>query len=297
VLVILLFASGCTTIPPGHVGIVVDQYGANRGVQDYTVSTGRVIYNPISKSVIEYPTYVQTIKWTANPKEGGLNDKHDQGDSADESFTFTTSKGTAINADVSLAFQLDPVGVPAFYVMFRSDNLETFVYGYLHNETRNAMNVIGGKYTVEDVMGEKLGQFIDEVEQRIQSRVSPYGVKIGQFGFIGRPRPPQQITDAINNSTAAQYLAAQKQNELQQSVADAKKRVADAQGEADAAITKAKGQSEANRLLNESLSDKVLQRYSLDVQWHLIDKWNGQLPVTSTGQGANMLYSLTPPPK
>src|SRR5215831_5798114 len=29
-----------STIPPGHAGIVIDYYGKNRGVQDYTVSTG-----------------------------------------------------------------------------------------------------------------------------------------------------------------------------------------------------------------------------------------------------------------
>lgn len=61
----LLFNGGCgTTIPPGHVGIMVDQYGKNRGVKDYTTSTGRVWYNPWTTSVIEYPTYTQTIKWT-----------------------------------------------------------------------------------------------------------------------------------------------------------------------------------------------------------------------------------------
>jgi regulator of protease activity HflC (stomatin/prohibitin superfamily) len=298
VALVMLFAmASCTTIPPGKVGIVVHQQGTNRGVSAYHATTGRVFYMPYFTRIIEYPTFIQTIKWTRNPKEGGLNDQTEN-DTSDESFTFATMKGVAINADVSLAFQLDQETIPKFYVQFRSDDLKTFAYGYLHNEVRNAMNNIGGKYTVEEVMGEKIGQFTAEVEQRVQERVTPFGVQIGQFGFIGQPRPPDQIRDGINNVSAAQYLAQQKQNELQQSIADAKKRVADAQGDADSAITRAKGQSEANRLLNESLSDKVLEKIRLDNQKSLIDKWNGQLPVTSVGNnGAGMLYNLTPGPK
>src|SRR5580692_6190341 len=128
-----LLIVGCgTTILPGHVGIEVDQYGKNRGVQDYTTTTGRVWYNPWTTSIIEYPTYVQTVKWTANPHEGGLNDRPGSG-TEDESITFTTKESMAVNADISLSFQLKQEQIPAFYVKFRSDDLANFTYGYLHN--------------------------------------------------------------------------------------------------------------------------------------------------------------------
>lgn len=290
-----LSSSGCgtTMIQPGHVGILVNSYGQNRGVQDYTVTTGRVWYNPVSTSVVEYPTYVQTIKWTANPKEGGLNDS---GGPENESITFTTGKSVAINADISLSFQLEPEHIPAFYVMFRSDDIANFAYGFLHNVTRDAMMEVGGHYTVEDVMGNN-EKFLHEVRDRIQAQVGPIGVKIQQFGFIGAPRPPQEIIQAINAAQQAQYLAAQKQNELVQAQADANKNVAYAQGEATAAITRAKGQAEANRLLNESLSDKVLERTRLDVQWHWIDRWNGQTPTMVTGGDKTGLLMQIPTPK
>jgi hypothetical protein len=41
------FTTGCAkTIPPGHVGIVVNQYGSQKGVADFPLKTGRVWYNP-----------------------------------------------------------------------------------------------------------------------------------------------------------------------------------------------------------------------------------------------------------
>ena len=53
VVLTIIFITGCTTIPPGSVGILVNKYGSNRGVQDYTTTTGYVTYNPFSTSVIE----------------------------------------------------------------------------------------------------------------------------------------------------------------------------------------------------------------------------------------------------
>src|SRR5258708_16875013 len=91
-----LFIGGCTTINPGHVGIVVNNLGSNRGVQDYTPTTGFVTYNPVTTSIVEYPTYVQTVKCTANPHEGGLNDKGPG--TTNESTTFSTTHPAPSNA-------------------------------------------------------------------------------------------------------------------------------------------------------------------------------------------------------
>ena len=46
---------GCTYIPPGYVGIKVNLYGSQRGVQDIPVLTGRVIYNPWTEKIYGVP--------------------------------------------------------------------------------------------------------------------------------------------------------------------------------------------------------------------------------------------------
>lgn len=290
VLALVMFVTGCTTIPPGSVGIVINKWGQNRGVQDYTPTTGFVTYNPISTDVETFPTSAQTIKWTANPKEGGLNDK--ESDNADESITFVTNKGTSVNADVSLTFQFNPTLIPAFYVKFRSDDIQSFAYGYLHNVTRNAMTEVGSRYSVEDVMGGKTEEYVKAVEAKIQEDVKPLGVEIGQFGFIGKLRPPQQIIDSINAAQQAQYLAQQKQNELLQAQADAAKAVAAAKGQADAEVARAQGQAAANNLINQSLTDKVLERTRLDIEWQRVQRWDGKLPEVTTGGGNGVLLNL-----
>lgn len=279
-----LAIAGCgTTIPPGHVGIMVDQYGKDRGVQGYTTSTGRVWYNPWTTSVIEYPTYTQTIKWTRNPAEGGLNDNKEESLPIDESITFTTDKSVAINVDVSLSYQLNPESIPAFYVKFRSDDLKTFTYGYLHNTTRDALMEAGGHYSVEDVMGNN-EKFIHDVRDRIQVALRPIGVEITQFGLIGAPRPPDVIMQSINAAQQAQYLAAQKENELQQVRADAAK-----------AIAQAEGLAKANIALSQSITPNLLEKQRLDLQAQWISRWNGQTPQVTGGNGAGLLMQMPSP--
>ncbi len=49
--IILFFTSSCTRIDAGHEGILVKLYGSEKGIQDVTLVTGRVWYNPLTESV------------------------------------------------------------------------------------------------------------------------------------------------------------------------------------------------------------------------------------------------------
>lgn len=268
-------------IDPGHVGIVVDLAGKDRGVQDYTIRTGWVFYAPWGTQIYEYPTFMQTYAFTANPNEGAADHP------PDESITFTDKNSVKINADISLSYQLDAAKVPSFYVKFRNDDVKDFTFGYLHNVVRTAFDTVGGKYTVEQIMGDN-GPFLGDVKTEVSNQVASLGVQIQQLGFIGYPRPPQQITDSINLAQQAKYITQQKQNELQQ-----------AQAEAAKAVAAAQGQAESNRVLTNSITPQLLQwqeiqlRYSeLSVTDRWIARWNGQMPQVSSGQMPGMLLQI-----
>ena len=217
-LVLTEIMTGCTRIGPGHVGIIVEASGSNKGILEKPVSTGRVFYNPISETVIEYPTFIQTAKWTKNL---------DEGNPVDESITFTNKDSMAINADISLSYSLIAEKAPTFYVKFLSDDLDSFTHGFLRNVARDCFNEHAGKYTIEQIMGDN-SQFLKDARECTQSQVVIFGVQIEQFGFIGAPRPPDNVINAINQKAQAQQLALQKQMELQQVQADANKKLAEA---------------------------------------------------------------------
>src|SRR5690349_3644768 len=135
-------ACGRTIVEPGHVGIQVDYYGQDRGVESYPKVTGVVWYNPITTKVLQYPTFVQTAVWTHNINEGNP---------FDESISFTTSDQMQVAADVSLAYHLTADRVPAFYVKFRSDDLRTFTHGFLRNLAREKFDAAAGRYKIEQI--------------------------------------------------------------------------------------------------------------------------------------------------
>lgn len=256
-----------TTIQPGHAGIIVDSYGKDRGVQSYTATTGRVWYNPITTTVFEYPTFVQSVVFTHSA---------DEGKALNEEITFTNADQMSVAADVSLSYSLDVSKLPQFYVKFRSDNLNNFTYGYLRSLMRDKFNEKAGHYTIAQIMGDN-GPFLKDVKDALQADLEPIGVKLeSQFGFIGAPRPPQQVIQAINMKVQATQLAIQKQNELVQVEADAKKVVAKANGDALATTVWADAQASANRKIAESLTANL-------VQYKALEKWNGALPQVSGG--------------
>jgi regulator of protease activity HflC (stomatin/prohibitin superfamily) len=268
VILLAIAASGCgSTIQPGHAGIVVDYYGKNRGVQDYTVTTGRVWVNPFTTEVLEWPTFVQSVVWTHDVNEGHP---------ANEEITFTNKDQMQIAADISLAYHLDVAKLPAFYVKFRTANMDSFTHGYLRSLTRDKFNEIAGRYTIAQIMGDN-APFLKEVRDALQTDLEPFGVMLEtQFGIIGAPRPPANVVEAINLQAVAQRLALTKENELRQVQADAAKIVAKAEGDARAKAIWAEAEASANRRVADSLTTNLIELKRLE-------RWNGTLPQVTSG--------------
>ncbi len=289
--VALLGFTGCATrIGPGNVGIKVDLAGTQRGVEDLPIRTGWVFYSPFSSTIVEYPTFVQTAKWTKSPNEG---DNPESGDKANEEISFNDSNGLTVNADISISYQLRADKIPAFYVKFRNDDIRGFTHGFLRNVTRDCFNDEGGHYRVEDIMGIKKEEFVKAVWSKVAERTADIGVNIVQLGFIESPRPPQSIIDSINAKVQATQYAIQKQNELVQVEADAKKLVAKTQGEAD-----------ANRVLTSSISPQLIEWQRMRLQYEQlavtdrwINRWNGQMPSVNSKDPVGMLLDIRPEAK
>lgn len=275
VVIVIVGCSSCTRIGPGHVGIVINQAGSNKGVLDTPVRTGWVFYNPVAESIIEYPTFVQTAVWTKSTAEGKP---------VDESVTFTNKDSMAINADINLSYSLMADKVPAFYVKFHLEKLDDFTDGFLRNVARDCLNENAGKYTIERLMGDNAA-FLKDSRDCIDTTLSPYGVHVEQFGIIGAPRPPQVVLDQINLKNQAQQIALQKQMELQQVQADANKQVAAAEGQAKAQIAAANGDAESNRIRNASITPTILRMKELENQHDMIFRWKGVSPNVVVGSG------------
>lgn len=281
ILVAIVFGmvmASCAGIDPGYAGVQVNYYGTGKGVSVSALKTGRYPYNPLSTDIISYPTFTQTAKY-----EGP------------EKLTFNDKDSLVITAAISFSYQLAEAKAPVFYEKFRIEDMNTFTHGQMHNTVRDMFNEVGSKLRAEDIIGSQKEAFLHAVRDRVNAETEAYGIAVEQFGVIGAMEPPAAVTDAITQKITATQNAQRVENELRQSTANAAKVVADAKGQAEAAIEKARGQAEANRLIVNSVTPQLLEWRRLTIQEQATQKWNGTLPSMMLGNGATPLLNINPP--
>ncbi|MEK7201382.1 MAG: SPFH domain-containing protein, partial [Patescibacteria group bacterium] len=145
VLTIVVTFSSCTKVPPGYVGIRVNQYGTQRGVEDFPIHTGRVWYNPLTQDVYQFPTFLQNVVWNNDPNEGNADD---------ESITFNSVEGAVVNADIALSYGFTAEKVPNLFVEFRRDP-EHITQVYMRSQVRDTFSRIASTMKVTEIFGAK----------------------------------------------------------------------------------------------------------------------------------------------
>lgn len=263
-------------IPPGYTGVRIDRL-VDRGISHQNTVTGFVLYNPVQTQLIVYPTFIQRVVWT--------HDLH-EGNPVNEELTFNTKDSVPVNLDVAVSYSLDAQQVPTFYTKFRADRIDTFTHGFLRDTARNVVVAVGSEYNFDDINGAKKEEFLDRIAKEMNARVAGFGVAIQQFGLIGALRPPQSLLDAVSAKTRAIQDSIRTENEVRTAQAEAKKRVAIAEGEAA-----------ANRALLLSLDPKLFEWEKLKLQHEAIQKWNGVAPSVMGGASGGMLFNIPVQPQ
>lgn len=262
----------CNRIDAGHVGIKVNLYGSDKGVSDITEVTGMVWYNPFTKSVYEIPTFVQNAVYTHDDVEGS---------DSNEEFRVTTKDGMVARFDLSMNYYTPAENVVKIFKKYRKpiDELEK---GVVRTYLREAFNNVSSKYTAEQLY-EQRAAFEKESENRAIEILEKEGFIVEQIVILNEIRLPDDVTKRINNKVKAAQITKQKQEEVQQAIADGRKRVAKAQADSASMIINATAKAEAYRLQKQELTPLLIQN-------KFVDKWDGKLPVY--GQTPTMFKNI-----
>lgn len=304
VVFIILPIVGCATttrIDVGHIGVKVKLAGSDRGVQDMSIKTGWVIFNPLTEQVIEFPVSVQNIILSASPHEGSAPTDKAGEHAIDESITFSSIEGVNANADVGFSFHIDPTQAPKLYARFRQNDMRELAYGYMRNVIREAFSDVASKMPIQDIYGAGKTKMLADVHERCKNVLGTDGIVIDQLTINGALRLPQNVADAINNAMAATQNAIQSENKVRQVKAEAEQVITKAHGDAEAAREKSRGeadaltintkaqadallvqttsQAKANQMINSSLTPQV-------IQYKTLSTWNGVLPTTLMGNNS-----------
>lgn len=257
-LLVLLFNS-CERIDAGHVGVKVNQYGDNKGVDDVVAVTGMVFFNPFTTTIYEFPTFIQHKEYKG-----------------ENSFIVNSKDGSEFSVSPIMNYSVQREKVPTIFSKYRRP-LEDIEEGFLKTAVYDAFRLATNKYTADELISNR-AVFEVEVRKLLDNQLLKEGFVINQFtSNLIYPETFKKSIEAKNNAVQAALRA---ENEVKTAEAQAKIKVATAEGNAQAMLTSAKAEAESNRLKQQTLTPLLLQ-----LEW--INKWDGKLPVYGT---APMLY-------
>lgn len=250
ILLMVSFAS-CERIDAGHVGVKVNLYGSQKGVDGITEVTGMVFYNPFTTKIYEFPTFVQHKEYTG-----------------EESFTINSRDGSEFKVSPIVNYQVISDKVPYIFGKYRK-SLDDIEVGFLKTAVYDAFRIATNGYTADSLISNREG-FEARVRGILEKQLNAEGFLIQQF--TSNLEYPKTFVDAINAKNNAVQQALKAENDVRTAEANAKIKVATAQGNADALLVQAKAEAEANKLKQSTLTQLLLQQ-------QFVEKWNGVLPV------------------
>ena len=252
-LLVFLFMS-CERIDAGHVGVKVNQYGDNKGVDDVVAVTGVVFYNPLTTKVYEFPTFIQHKEYKD-----------------ENSFVVNSKDGSEFSVSPIMNYSVQRDKVPSIFSKYRRP-LEDIEEGFLKTAVYDAFRLATNKYTADELISNR-AVFEVEVRKLLDAQLLKEGFIINQFtSNLIYPETFKKSIEAKNNAVQAALRA---ENEVKTAEAQAKIKVATAEGNAQALLTSAKAEAEANRMKQQTLTPLLLQL-------EFINKWDGKLPVYGT---------------
>jgi regulator of protease activity HflC (stomatin/prohibitin superfamily) len=278
-LVFIFAVRGCATVPAGQVGVIVHLLGGEKGVDAEEVGVGRK-WLGWNDELYLFPTFTQNDTW---------KDK--------ESITFQTKEGLNVNADIGISYHIEPTKVASVFQKYRK-GIEEISDVYLHNMVRDALNKAASTQDVESVYGQGKAQLLETAEDTVKKEVDPIGIVIEHIYWASPLHLPETVVENINRKINATQMALTRENEIQQTKAEAQKAIEEARGKAESQLTEAKAEAESIQIRGDAEASAIkaksqaLNANPQLVQYEIAQKWDGVLPTYTMGSSSIPMLNL-----
>jgi len=252
-------------VPVGNVGVKVNLYGGDRGVQANVVQPGRY-WLGWNQVLLVYPTSTQTTAFCK--------------DEPSSYFTFQSKDNASVAACVGMSYYAEEAKVPVLVEKFRSQAagdrtpLDSIAHTWLRQRIYDGLNAEAAKYTAFELLPNK-AILLDAVFQKVKAQAGEFGIIIENLSWTSQLTYPEKVQEAINRTLEAVQNAERAKQELVTAEAQAKVTVTEAQAEADALRIQASSISSNPQVL----------------QLEAIKKWDGHLSQYS-GEGVPFFLQM-----
>lgn len=177
-----------------------------------------------------------------------------------------------VNATIALNYNIEPTSVARLYQTVGLDYANRIISPAI----QESVKATTAKFTAEELIT-KREQVRDEVKNLLTARLAVNGLRVEQFSIVNF-----DFSKSFNEAIEAKVTA-------EQNALAAKNKLAQVEYEAKQRVEQAKGEAEAIRIQSEAITKQGGKEY-VALKW--VEKWNGAMPVTVLSENATPIINL-----
>lgn len=237
---IVLFSTSCAVIRPGEAG-VKQTLGE---FSDKVITQGTVFYNPFVSKVLKESTQTNNIKLV---------------------LSLPSKEGLSVNSEISILYRLEQDKIPSV--------LENLGQGYesiITSVFRSASSDVCAKFFAKDMHSGMRAKIEEEIKIKMEENLTKQADGIKLIAVLMKSiQLPNGLANSIERKLQAEQDAMRMEFILQQATL-----------EADQKIIEAKGERDAQKILSEGLTDKLIQIRSIEAFRELSRSQNTKVIIT-----------------
>jgi regulator of protease activity HflC (stomatin/prohibitin superfamily) len=242
-------------VPAGHRGVVFNEF---EGVKvERNLTEGFHFVSPYVEHVINLSVRVEKASFKASASSKDLQQ---------------------VNTEIAINYHLDPDNAARVYQQIG----EEYVTKLIEPSVQESIKAVTAEYNATDLIA-KRPLVKQKAQEMVTQRLGAFHILVDDFSITDFKFSPE-FEAAIEAKQVAEQEALQKNYELQKAHKDAEIAVTRAEGEKKATIARAQAKSEEQRLLQMTVTERVLELKR-------IEKWDGTMPKV-VGSSVPMEMSL-----
>ena len=252
-------------VDAGYVGILFD---ASKGVSPNIYKPQRVFVG-FRQRLYTYPTKLQSAKYIQ------ANDEGEQ--KAADGILITTSDNANTTFDCTVIYRVKPEDALKVFNNFGPTDIQTIQSTHIRRAVKDAVNEIGPRYDIFQLMGPKRLEFCAAATEVLQKRLAPNGITVDTLMLMTAyptPETMEKINRRINQYTEYDIAV------LRQQIAEVTRQ---------SNVITARARTEAAKKAGASTGDKSIEQLQLQTDEAAITKWDGHLPAIRTTPGQTLV--------
>lgn len=177
----------------------------------------------------------------------------------------TTTDGKKITLPARYEMKVDKSKVLSIFKELGSQDIEQIQEGYLYQKLYKSSRDTISQYSVLDIFGTKNAEASATVTEKMATSSKALGFIVTDV-TLGNPKVDKETQKAIDERVKAAQTLEKLKLDKQIAKETAEKQKIEAQGVAEAQIEKARGEAEANRLLEQSITPELLKKMEMEAR-------------------------------